>query len=78
MQNGLSTGAAGAARPDDTAAGACGPVPMAATARSPDSGEAKESRAILSVEHRVKDELLFVMLFVVAVASLLPSVLCWY
>ena len=51
---------------------------MTATVRSPDSGKAKESRAILSVQHRVKDELLFVMLFVVAVASSLPSVLWWY
>ena len=77
MSKGLSTLAAGAAGLDDSAARARGRPSVPAATRSRDSGEAKERRAVLSTDRRVKDELLFAMLFVLAVASMLPSLLWW-
>ena len=76
MRKGRSTAAAGAEAMNDSSTKA--PVhlykPVPGRQGQRETGKLKPARAFLTVSCRMSDELLFAMLFVVAIAALLPSV----
>ena len=77
MRNGMGTSASGDAGLNRGAVDGASLADVLASARSDDSGKTKGVRALLSMDHHMKDELLFAILFVAAILALLPSVSWW-